>query len=891
MAKAKVDKLTYAVESDRPALLEPVRPANRFGRWVPAMVVFVLAVVVYIPSLSNSFVSWDDDHYIYNNRQLVHPKGLNDIWTNTKYSRFKQEGLKKSTHQYYPLLFTTFWVQHQVYHRINNELLFSLPVEMTGELGQDKPSEALKREFADRDIPIPKPASVIVVETGRRWLIARVPPYMGHKFYNAVEGYGVRLEDGKLNVYSGDPAIFEYDNEAWGIHAVNTILHGITAVVMLLLLRRLGVGVWVAWVVVALFAVHPMNVASVAWATERKNILSLLFYMLALLCYLRHRRNGGWLAYLGTFILFQGALYSKTVALTFPFVLMLTDLLVDRQWNLKRAVLRGIPFLLVTVAAFAPTLLVTRTGYAKFSLTLVVLATLIGVVTVCVDRQLHRRLTVRSLAGLVPTVLMFGVACAPTLLLGNRLLFSVDTAFQRTLDSGSITKELWSRLKHYDVVSRSERPADATVSVKEPGKKWVITTSKRTVDPATKQPRVRRSQRFTIELADQKLNVYQTRWYPAGVWFRFAPLWAVTVVIFLINRAAGGRLDVASLLRIAPLLVLAVLAADTTMYMEDRARLVPLMDSQRPFVIPAATWFYVLKLLVPIGQLPITPLWNPYPLDPNRWNPGGDPVWWLPLLGLFVVGWALFHWRKKIPPHFLWGLGFYVVTQLPMLGFKNINIFQFAFVHEHYIYNGALGVLLMFAILLDVLRKRLGAARNGTRVVTGLVCGALIVYGLKTATYSKVWESAESFWMTTLEGNERCWAGWYNLGNMYKRQMDVLIEAGKKEKAAHKADKAIEFYKGAVKAKEDLTLGYNNLLRLLDAGGHLDDMEEYANRLMRYLPGTAHRYLGIVHYRKREFDDTEAHFLKALEYDPNDRQSKAYLKQLKKRKQQQGRGS
>ena len=886
MARAKADRRTQALEPEPPALLESVRPANRFERWVPPLVVFLLAIVVYLPSLSNSFVSWDDDHYIYSNRQLIHPQGLNDIWTNTKYSRFKDEGLKHSTHQYYPLLFTIFWVEHQVYHWMNDALLFSVSEELAEELDQRQIPEALSRAFAERDIPVPDPAFALVVEPGEHWLIARVPPNSPRKFHNAAEGYGVRLEDGKLNVYRGDSAIFEYDNEARGIHAVNAVLHGIVAVVMLLLLRRLGVGVWVAWVVVALFAVHPMNVASVAWASERKNILSLLFYMLALLCYLRHRRSGGWLAYLGTFVLFQGALYSKTVALTFPFVLMLTDLLVDRQWNLKRALIRGIPFLLVTVVAFVPTLTVTRAGYAKLSVTLVVLAGLVAAITVAADRRLHRRLTVRSLAGLVPTLLICVVACAPTLLLGNRFLFSADSKLQSGLDDGTITGRLWNELKDFDVIAPSEFRKDAALAVKEPGRKWVLTTSKRNVDRATKKTDIRKSQRFTIELADQELNVYQTRWYPAGVWLRFGPLLTVIVVCFLINRAAGGRLDAASLLRIAPLLILSVLAADTTMYMEDRARAVPLLDGQRPFVIPAAVWFYVLKLAVPINQLPITALWNPYPIEPDRWDPGGDPMWWLPLLGVLAVAMVLFHWRKRIAPHFLWGLGFYLITQLPLVGFKNINIFQFAFVHEHYIYNGGLGVLLMFALLLDLLRKRLGEARRGTRIVTGLVCGVVVVYGLKTATYSKVWESAESFWLTTLDKNERCWAGWYNLGNMYKREGDRFRETGDKDNAADRFNKAIDFYKGAVKAKKDLTLGYRNLLQLLHATGRLDEIEEYAHRLMPYRPGQAHRYLGVACSGRKQWDEAEAHFLKALEYDPNDRRTKTYLERVRKRKQQ-----
>ena len=801
-----MNKSRQPAEPVEPTLLEVVKPANRFERWVPPLIVFMLAVIVYIPSLGNAFVSWDDDHYIYDNRQLTHPRGLNDIWTNTKYSKFRKEGLKHSTHQYYPLLFTIFWAEHQIYHRLNDELLFSAAAELADELDREKFPSALRQEFSDRDIPAIPRARVAVLETGRHWLITEknfYDPATG----NPREGYGVLLENGTLNVYSSDPAVFEYDRQAWGIHAVNAVLHGIAAVVMLLLLHRLGVSVWVAWVVVALFAVHPMNVASVAWATERKNILALLFYMLAMLCYLRHRRTGGWIAYFGTFVFFQGALFSKTVALTFPFILVLTDLLIDRQWSLKRAVLRGIPFLLVTVAAFAPTLLITKLWDWKLSLVMVVLIAVVGVVTGFADRQVNRRLTPKGLRGIVPTLMMCVVACSPTLLLGNRFLFSVGAEFRSALDERVATKQLWNKFRSYDVVSSSEK---ANVSVKDPGRKWVITATKSQGGTTTK------TQRFTLELTGEKLNIYQSRWHPAGVLYRFAPLLAMAAVLWFVDRAGGGRLDIASLLRIAPLLIMSVLAADTTTYMEDRARAVPLVGfEQRICVAAAAAWFYVVKLVVPVFQLPITPLWNPDPIEFKRWMPAGDPQWWIPLLGVLAAAWVLFHWRRKIPQHVVWGLGFYVVTQLPMLGFKNINIFQFAYVHEHYIYNGSMGVLLMFALLLDVLRRRLGPARRGTVMVTGLVCVGLLAYGIKTMTYSRVWKSAETFWLTTLEDNPGCWAGWYNLGNQYSRDAATYRKEGNREEAAEQTDKAIEYYGGAVEAKRDLVPAYKQLLRLL----------------------------------------------------------------------------
>src|SRR5258706_8200092 len=145
-----------------------------------AALITLLTVVAYLPALHAGFI-WDDDSYVTENPTLRSVDGLAAIW-------FKPG----ATYQYYPLVFTSFWVERHLWGS---------------------------------------------------------PPF--------------------------------------GYHLVNVLLHAVNAVLLWRVLRRLEIqGSWWA---AAIFALHPVNVESVAWVTECKNTLSGLFYLLAALAWFRFR--------------------------------------------------------------------------------------------------------------------------------------------------------------------------------------------------------------------------------------------------------------------------------------------------------------------------------------------------------------------------------------------------------------------------------------------------------------------------------------------------------------------------------------------------------------------------------------------------------------------------
>jgi len=137
-----------------------------------------------------------------------------------------------------------------------------------------------------------------------------------------------------------------------GHHDVNLLLHVINVVLLFWVLLRATGYPGRSFVVAALFALHPMNVESVAWIAERKNTLSLLFFLLALGAYRWYTREPRIGRYLAVALLYALGLLAKSQVITFPFVLLLWDF-----WPLRRSsklswlILEKLPLFVLSVAS------------------------------------------------------------------------------------------------------------------------------------------------------------------------------------------------------------------------------------------------------------------------------------------------------------------------------------------------------------------------------------------------------------------------------------------------------------------------------------------------------------------------------------------------------------
>ena len=114
-------------------------------------------------------------------------------------------------------------------------------------------------------------------------------------------------------------------------HLVNVLWHTANAVLLFLVLRQMTGSLWRSAFVAAVFAVHPLRAESVAWISERKDVLSGSFFMLTIGAYVRQVRQPSRAGYVAVVLLFACGLLAKSMVATLPFVLLLLD-----YWPLGR---------------------------------------------------------------------------------------------------------------------------------------------------------------------------------------------------------------------------------------------------------------------------------------------------------------------------------------------------------------------------------------------------------------------------------------------------------------------------------------------------------------------------------------------------------------------------
>jgi tetratricopeptide (TPR) repeat protein len=208
---------------------------------------------------------------------------------------------------------------------------------------------------------------------------------------------------------------------ASGPHLTNLLLHTANTALLFLLLRRMTAATWRSALVATLFALHPLHVESVAWITERKDVLSTFFGLLSLWAYADYARKrpaagndtpDGWRGSVDYFLalfFFALGLMSKPMLVTLPFLMLLLD-----WWPLQRfkvqgfgfsvssLVLEKIPFFVLSAASCVVTFIVQQSGGAVAALVEVPMNVRLENAFVSIARYLGKIFCPVSLAGPYP---------------------------------------------------------------------------------------------------------------------------------------------------------------------------------------------------------------------------------------------------------------------------------------------------------------------------------------------------------------------------------------------------------------------------------------------------------------------------------------------------------
>jgi hypothetical protein len=158
-----------------------------------------------------------------------------------------------------------------------------------------------------------------------------------------------------------------FGTDAGWHHLTNLFFHIINTLILFLVLKRMTNAIWQSAFVAALFALHPLHVESVAWVSERKDVLSTFFWMLTMWAYVSYAKKPNAVKYLSAIVFFALGLMSKSMLVTLPLILLLLD-----YWPLERfgkrtvfyLIREKIPFFILSAASAVITIVImNRAGH------------------------------------------------------------------------------------------------------------------------------------------------------------------------------------------------------------------------------------------------------------------------------------------------------------------------------------------------------------------------------------------------------------------------------------------------------------------------------------------------------------------------------------------------
>ena len=257
-------------------------------------------------------------------------------------------------------------------------------------------------------------------------------------------------------------------------------------------------------------------------------------------------------------------------------------------------------------------------------------------------------------------------------------------------------------------------------------------------------------------------------------------------------------------------------------------------------------WFYAYKAILPVDLTVIYPRWE---LDPGHW------ISYMPGLTLCLC-FAIF-WRKRSTwgRALLFGLGYFVLTLFPVLGFFDQGFYQYSLVADHWQYYSIGAVIALVVALGTLMSRRFSErGRHGAVITTVAVLAMLAVATWKRST---VYTNNETLWRDNVAKNPNSWAGYNNLGVAFWRSGRV--------------NDAIVCWQRALQIKPDYPEVHNNLASPLAQAGKFDDAIRHYEQALRTKPDYVEVQcnLGIVLAQVGRLSEAIEHYEQALRINPD----------------------
>ncbi|MFH0982596.1 MAG: tetratricopeptide repeat protein [Planctomycetota bacterium] len=342
------------------------------------------------------------------------------------------------------------------------------------------------------------------------------------------------------------------------------------------------------------------------------------------------------------------------------------------------------------------------------------------------------------------------------------------------------------------------------------------------------------------------------RWYGLALFAFLLALLSKTSVVMLPFLLLGcawwqrRRIAHLDLLRSVPFFVLALIFGLLTVwfqYIQAIGEDVVRTDSfgSRLAVAGWAVWFYLYKALLPFGLCFIYPRWQ---VNTTSFVP------YLPSAALTAVLAVLFAYRRTWGRPLLAGLGYFVLTLFPVLGFLNIYFMRYSLVADHWQYTSIVGIItLVVGVGAHVVRARGQAVRTAVALGAALVVGS---FSVLTWQRANLYRDEEALYLDTLAKNPSAWLAHNNLGQVYQQR-------GRHADAIKHLNQALELYPG-------YALAHFNMGTVLADLGNLDEAIRHYEESLKLNPRApdVHSNLGGMLVRQGRLEEARAHFATAV---------------------------